>query len=536
MSSLKSKFLLFSNIIVIITVLIITIINIKLYQSEILNDISNFQKKIEKIEINNLKSQIDLTEKMLDDYLKGLTIIIDHLINISSNFYNENKAQKVIIFDRNGKILYDPEIKKNKGKLFSIYFKDKNLNKRLHKFFKNYYKGAEFYYASQNLIVYIKSLKNFPYIIGILEKNINAKLISELKQKRELAFKKTIYTVIIITVILIICIAILLQILSKPYFDLVESTTKIFENISKGDLSKIDEQLKNFKKFNEVEIKSVEKGFIKLKEGMSNIISNVKSLTQYMDSSSTEIQNNLNNILSKLTENNKNMLEQLNNTESLSTSIVEIEKSISDIKDYAIENKKISEENYNKAMSSYRAIEDLMNWLNEISNLSEKIDEIINIISEIAKKTKLLSLNASIEASKAGEHGKGFSVVAEEIRKLADTSSKSTEDIYDYLKTINSKISEGINISKSIYQKLNEIKETADRNKKDSEKIAVAIEQQYTSISIISKNIIKYNEIAELNNKNFESIISSVEQLEKTVEVFSKKADELNKLMESFKI
>ncbi len=535
MSSLKSKFLLFSNIVVIITALIITLINIKLYHSGMVDNITNFEKKFEKIEIRSLKSKVDLIEKMLDNYLKGLTIIIDHLREVSNNFYIENKTQKIIIFNRYGKVLFDPEIKENEGKSFSVYFKDKKINERLAKFFKNYYKGADFYYASSDFIVYFKSLKNFPYVIGILEKNINAKLISELKHNREIVFKKSLYTVIIVTIILIICLAFLLQILSRPYFNLVESTTKIFENISKGDFSKIDEQLKNFKNFNENEIKLIEQGFIKLKEGMKNVISNVKSLTKYMDSSSTEIQANLNNILSKLTENNKNMLEQLNNTESLSASIIEIEKSISEIKDYAIENKKISEENFKKALSSYNAIEDLMSWLNEISELSKKIDEIIDIINEISKKTKLLSLNASIEASKAGEHGKGFSVVAEEIRKLADTSSKSTEDIYDYLKSINSKISEGINISKSIYQKLNDIKETADRNKKDSEKIAVAIEQQYTSISIISKNIIKYNEIAELNNKNFESIISSVEQLEKTVEVFSKKADELNKLMESFK-
>ncbi|MGG3280251.1 methyl-accepting chemotaxis protein [Paenibacillus solani] len=74
-----------------------------------------------------------------------------------------------------------------------------------------------------------------------------------------------------------------------------------------------------------------------------------------------------------------------------------------------------------------------------VSNLQERsshIEEIVNAITEIANQTSLLSLNASIEAARAGEHGRGFSVVASEIRKLADHSSASAGQIFGLLQDI----------------------------------------------------------------------------------------------------
>jgi twitching motility protein PilJ len=90
------------------------------------------------------------------------------------------------------------------------------------------------------------------------------------------------------------------------------------------------------------------------------------------------------------------------------------------------------------------AVQQTAEKMRNLGRRSTEISEIINLIDEIASQTNLLALNAAIEAAHAGQAGLGFSVVAEEIRKLAERSARATRDVGSLIKTVQAEINEAL--------------------------------------------------------------------------------------------
>lgn len=116
---------------------------------------------------------------------------------------------------------------------------------------------------------------------------------------------------------------------------------------------------------------------------------------------------------------------------------------------------------------------------------AENTDDILNFISNVAKQTNLLGLNAAIESARAGEMGKGFSVVAQEIRKLSNSSNESVNQINKILKNIQNSIND-------ISNKINESNEVFQQQAGTIEEITSAIETLYSNSEVLKEMSSKF--------------------------------------------
>ena len=209
-----------------------------------------------------------------------------------------------------------------------------------------------------------------------------------------------------------------------------------------------------------------------------------------------------------------------------------------DTKDKASAGAQVVERSLRRIEAVHQVSLELKNDMSQLNDHAHSIDQIMSVISDIADQTNLLALNAAIEAARAGEAGRGFAVVADEVRKLAEKTMSSTQDVGNAIKAIQestarstaavdnavSKIEEATQFANESGHALEEIVANADATADQVNAIAAASEEQSAASEEINHSIIECNEMSG-------QIATAMKEANKAVTDLAREAQDLSKLI-----
>ncbi len=284
----------------------------------------------------------------------------------------------------------------------------------------------------------------------------------------------------------------------------VKGVAAIVQKVSGGDLAN-DVPITS-----DDEIGDMAKGFNEMMASLRKIATQITGNTSTLATSSEELSQTTNSL-------NEGAKEQSRQTEQAATAITEVAQTVMDVAQNASAASNSSKEASQIAGEGREKVENTVNGMHQIADTvkeaaatitelgksSQEIGNIVRTINDIADQTNLLALNAAIEAARAGEQGRGFAVVADEVRKLAERTGKATREIGEMIKKIQGEtersvesmnagigeVDKGVKLAEEARIAMGQIVDASNRGTDMIQRIAAAAEQQSAASEEVSANM-----------------------------------------------
>ena len=308
----------------------------------------------------------------------------------------------------------------------------------------------------------------------------------------------------------------------------IQKTIEVIEDISQGNLTKRVDVVSND------EIGEMSNHFNAFVEKLHQAIVHVARSSNDVSSAA----NTLDSAAEQMAAGVEQAAAQVNSvaiaSEEMSTTSSEIAqncvmaaKSSEKANGAAIEGEKIIQETVDVMKRINERVKESARIIKSLGTRSDQIGEVVGLINDVADQTNLLALNAAIEAARAGEHGRGFAVVADEVRKLAERTTEATREIGDTIAAMQTETKNAVSSMEDGVKEvevgsveaeksgdaLNDILKQINAATVEINQIAVASEQQTATTNEIANNIQQISEVMHDTSKRIQDNASAASQL-----------------------